>query len=271
MNIIRKYIKCAAIAAAAFMCSSACVSAADVNLLVNGKELQPEFPPFIENGYTYLAVRTMADIIGVADVAWDADARTVTLALDGTSVQLTIDSDHAVIDGAAVYTGVKPVIRNDRTYLPVRFIAETFGASVGWDNASKTVSVVYNSAVDAETELYWLSKIVYAEAGAEPYEGKLAVANVVLNRVKSNQFADTIEGVVFEKYNDIYQFTPVLNGYIFNNEPNSDSIAAAHDAVNGSNNIGECLYFVGADGAEESWVGNNREFYTQIGNHCFYR
>ncbi len=245
-------------------------AADDIKIHVDGVPVSTEFSPFIESGCTYLAARTIGEIVGADRIVWNGDEKSVTLTADDKDVKLIIGSEYAYIDGAPVHTGAMAVIRNSRTYLPVRFMTETFGANVEWDGGTKTVFINMTADGALNTEFDWLSRIVNAEAGGESYEGKLAVANVILNRVKSPDFPNTIYGVVFDKYNDIYQFTPVANGYIYT-EPNAESIIAAQDALDGANNIEDCLYFNGIEMAETSWAALNREYYTQIGGHCFFR
>lgn len=97
-------------------------------------------------------------------------------------------------------------------------------------------------------ELTLLACLVHAEAGNQTYEGKLAVANVVLNRVKSSKYANSISGVIYQKG----QFSVASSGSLakqisqyskFNSKSQKLSIQAAKDALNGVNNIGKRLYF----------------------------
>lgn len=267
MNKFKKYIAATTAVIAVFSHASA----DGLRLMVNGRYETCDPAPIIENDMTYLSARSVADIMAADSIVWNGDDRSVTISLDGMEIQLGIGSEYASVDGASLYIGAKPIIHNDRTYLPLRFVAETFGAKVGWDSPTRTV-IMFTSLPDESsyTDLDWLAKIVYAEAGSEPYEGKLAVANIILNRVKSSSFPDSIRSVIFEEHNGIYQFTPVKNCYIYC-DPNKESIAAAQAAISGENNIDDCLYFVGAAGAENSWAANNCEFVMQIGNHLFYR
>ncbi|KXZ40392.1 Copper amine oxidase N-terminal domain-containing protein [Alkalithermobacter thermoalcaliphilus JW-YL-7 = DSM 7308] len=117
-------------------------------------------------------------------------------------------------------------------------------------------------------DLYWLSRIVHAESESEPYEGKLAVANVILNRVKSRDFPNDIKSVIFDTTNGV-QFQPISNGTIYNN-PNKESINAALDALRGINNIENALFFLNPSTATSPWITNNRPFYKKIANHDFY-
>lgn len=119
-----------------------------------------------------------------------------------------------------------------------------------------------------QDDLYWLSRIVHAEAQGEPYTGKLAVANTILNRVKSSQFPNTIWGVIFDtKYG--VQYTPTVNGAIYNT-PNADSVRAAREALEGKSVVGNAMYFCNPKKAPGNWIMQNRPYYTTIGNHAFY-
>lgn len=119
-----------------------------------------------------------------------------------------------------------------------------------------------------EDAVYWLSRIISAESKGESLEGQIAVGNVVLNRVKSPEFPNTIYGVIFD---DRWggQFEPVRNGTIYL-EPTAQSVQAAKQCLSGVNNIGNCLYFLAPDLAQNFWIPQNREYVTTIGCHDFY-
>lgn len=126
-----------------------------------------------------------------------------------------------------------------------------------------------SSATYSQDDLYWLSRIIEAEAGSEPYNGKVAVGNVILNRVKSKEFPNTIHGVIFEYYGSIPQFSPVANGSIYNN-PSQESIQAAKDALNGARPVGNATYFFNSAKASGSWIVKNKTYLSRIGGHAFY-
>jgi spore germination cell wall hydrolase CwlJ-like protein len=81
-----------------------------------------------------------------------------------------------------------------------------------------------------------------AETQSEPYNAKVAVGAVVMNRVESGQFADTVKGVIYQKYGEYYQFTPVANGWI-NKPADADSINAAKDALKGADPANGALWY----------------------------
>ena len=120
------------------------------------------------------------------------------------------------------------------------------------------------------TDLYWLSRIIQAEAEAEPYTGKVAVGDVILSRVKSSLFPNTIKGVIFEYYKGIPQFSPVEDGTIYNT-PNADSIKAAKAAMSGTSVVGSATYFFNPDKSEGTWIVENKTLVKRIGDHVFYK
>lgn len=117
------------------------------------------------------------------------------------------------------------------------------------------------------SERKWLEKIVMAEAGGEPYEGQLAVANVVLNRVKA-RFGRNVYEVIFQEG----QFTPAMNGKIYSVVPSESVKRAVEAALRGERAVGEdVLYFVNPDIAQDLTIPKTKTFVKRIGNHCFYK
>ena len=132
--------------------------------------------------------------------------------------------------------------------------------SGGSRSASKAASSSSN-IVSADHRL--LAKLVYAEARGEPYKGQVAVAAVVLNRVASSSFPNTVSGVIYQRN----AFTCVNNGSI-NNTPDSSCIRAALDALNGWDPTGGCLYYYNPRTAVDDWI-RTRTTKTVIGRHSF--
>ncbi|WP_010530231.1 cell wall hydrolase [Lentibacillus jeotgali] len=123
-----------------------------------------------------------------------------------------------------------------------------------------------DSVSDEDKEL--MAKLVHAEAKGEPYEGKVAVATVVLNRVDSNDFPDTIKDVIYEKTGGVHAFSPVKNGAI-NNEYDSEDMKAVNEAIAFRGQGMGSLYFYNPDKvSSDNWVFS-RETIKTIGNHRF--
>lgn len=111
--------------------------------------------------------------------------------------------------------------------------------------------------------LYLLARLVHGEARGEPYKGKVAVAAVVLNRVKSSSFPNTIAGVIYQSG----AFDAVSDGQI-NLTPDNDSINAARDAMNGWDPTNGCLYYYNPRTATSKWM-LARPVLLRIGEHVF--
>ena len=124
-----------------------------------------------------------------------------------------------------------------------------------------SVQAASASIISADHRL--LSKLVYAEARGESYKGQVAVAAVVLNRVASASFPNTISGVIYQSG----AFSCVSNGAI-NNTPDSTAIRAALDALNGWDPTGGCLYYYNPRATGDKWI-RTRTVKTVIGNHSF--
>ena len=112
-------------------------------------------------------------------------------------------------------------------------------------------------------ELLLLSKLVTGEARGESYEGQVAVAAVVINRVKDPRFPNTIKDVIYQKN----AFSVVKNGKI-NAEPTSSTYRAAQEALYGNDPTNDAIYFWNPDISTCSWI-NTLNPYLRIGNHVF--
>ena len=108
-----------------------------------------------------------------------------------------------------------------------------------------------------------LSRLVYAEARGEPYEGQVAVAAVVLNRVASSSFPNTISGVIYQSG----AFDVVADGQI-NLSADATAKKAAQDALNGWDPTSGCIYYFNPKTATSSWIWSRPQVLT-IGNHIF--
>ena len=116
-----------------------------------------------------------------------------------------------------------------------------------------------------DEEIMLLSKLVAGEARGESYEGQVAVAAVVINRVKDSRFPNTLEGVIYQKN----AFSVVKNGKI-NAEPTSSTYRAAQEALYGNDPTNDAIYFWNPDISTCSWI-NTLNPHLRIGNHVFAR
>lgn len=131
-------------------------------------------------------------------------------------------------------------------------------AALGLSLGGSVSAAAYN-----ESETYLLGRLVHGEARGEPYVGKVAVAAVVLNRVKSPLFPNTVAGVIYQSG----AFDAVADGQI-NLTPDEDSLRAARDALNGWDPSGGCLYYYNPVTSTSSWIWT-RQVQLSIGKHNF--
>lgn len=247
-------------------------SAKDVDVFYNDWDMP--LSGYLQNGTTYVPLRQFFTLLGGSWVTWDDAARSATVHGNASAIFYS-DSNAAWFDGSRQrLTGTSYIYRGT-LYVPLRGIADMLDCGIGYSSTLGRVTLTTDdqpdkpgSAVDSDS-LYWLARIIEAESGAEPYHGKLAVGNVILNRVESRDFPNSIYGVVFDRKNGV-QFTPVANGTIYNT-PSAESIRAAETCLTGTKVVEDCLYFFNPKTATKaSWIIQNCTYYASIGNHDFY-
>lgn len=211
-----------------------------------------------------MAVDTDGD--GIEDAANVETADLTLLAVSGSS--------YFTANGRFLYAGDGIMLLNGRVAAPVRSLAQVFNLTVDYDAAAGQVLLAHQEGAepyltsgqyvyDSETAV-WLARIIHAESGNQSLEGKIAVGNVVMNRVNNPQFPDTLYEVLFQKN----QFSPASSGSIYK-EPNWESKVAAMLVLEGVQVVPEALFF-NAAGAR-SYAYKHRSYVTTIGDHDFYR
>lgn len=170
------------------------------------------------------------------------------------------------------YTGSVDGIYGSQTVNAVKYFQRVNGLSVDGVAGKNTLSAMgmslsgsgsSSSTGYSSSDEYLLARVIYAEARGEPYTGQVAVGAVVLNRVKSSKFPNTISGVVYEPW----AFTAVNDGQI-NLTPNQTAIKAARDAMNGWDPTYGCLFYYNPKTATSTWI-RQKEIHLTIGSHVF--
>lgn len=239
---------------------------------VNGRELVQEDYITLRST-TYVALRSAgAALAPEARISWEGGQAVLR---SGTA-RLTARPGAQYVEtaGEPLYVPYGVLARDGRVFLPVRVLAAALGAGVTWDPSSAAVTVTAGGGEAApaagysEEDLYWLSHIISAESRGEPLEGQIAVGNVVLNRVASREFPNTIKEVIFDsRWGG--QFTPVRNGTIYQ-EPTAQSVIAARLVLGGADVAGKSLYFFAPALTSDRWISGNRTYVMTIGCHQFY-
>ena len=116
-------------------------------------------------------------------------------------------------------------------------------------------------------EITLLARLIYAEARGESFLGQVAVGAVTLNRLVSQEFPDTLTKVIYQKTNNVYQFSPIGDGSI-NMEPDDQAMFAALRALSGEDPTGGALFFYNPDISKDEWI-RTLPVINRIGNHVF--
>lgn len=247
-------------------------SAADV-LSINGQNLWTQSQAhLVEGGTTYVSLRTVAQALAPnTKVTWEDGAAWVRG--NGLTLSARPGEQWLMVNDRALYIPHQVRLENGRTMVPVRVLAQALGGTVDW---SRTAGVTLTPgsgkpapASYTEEDLYWMSRIISAESRGEPMLGKLAVGTVVLNRVASDEFPDTIHDVIFDRKWGI-QFAPVGNGTVYL-EPTAESVLAAKLVLDGARAAGDSLYFLAPKLTDNHWIMENQSYVTTIGCHWFYK
>lgn len=240
---------------------------------VNGKTLSE--PGVMMNGTLYLPLRAFANSLGNASVSYNSSTKTATLQMPGLYLTAT--------DGGFVtYANDRPLfafspnvlMSNGKMYLPSSVLTKALGVEItSQTRAAVTVSGSYTPLLHAskfyrEDEVYWLSKIISAESGGESLIGQIAVGDVILNRVKSPLYPNTIYGVIFDRKYGV-QFSPILDGSIYK-DPTYTATLAAKICLEGTSLSDNAMFFLNPRVAQSNWIVKSREYAYSIGGHDFY-
>ena len=253
------------------MTGTAYAAESGVSFEVNDTLLTTEFAVKVENEMTYVSYWPIVQALYPEAVAqWTNGQAEVTAT--GLKLEMKPGAKYIVANGRYLYvpTGVK--LENGTVMVPVRTLCQALGAEVVWNGEEGTIIITSGSGPIAsgdsyydQEDLYWLSRIIYAESGNQSLEGKIAVGNVVLNRVASTQFPNTVHGVIFQRN----QFTPASNGRI-NRTPTAECVIAAKLALEGANTAGNALYFINPSISSSRWFSRNCTYVATIGAHAFF-
>lgn len=136
----------------------------------------------------------------------------------------------------------------------------------------ETVEQVINTPIDIElsdSDYYWLIRIVEAEAGDQDEIGRIMVANVIFNRVKSGNFPSTVKSVIFQNNGRTYQFEPVKNERIYDVTPSETTINCVDRAISGEDYSQGALFFT-MKTSSRSWFNTSLTLLFVHGDHYFY-
>ena len=248
----------------------ACV-APSLTIELNGQVLDMPRTPYIKDGTTFVSFYDFFTMMGLS-VTWEngcAYARNDS----GLSVSCAPSERYFTANGRALYLSTPAEIKDDRLYLPIRAAASVFNLSVSWDGDTRTVILQGGGLIKSGDEfydrdtLYWLSRIISAEARGEPLMGQIAVGNVIFNRIRDEEFPSTVYGVIFDRQNGV-QFTPTETGEIYA-IPYDISVTAAKLCLEGVDFSLGATYFI-SDKVVSCYATRHCDYLMRIGGHRFY-
>ena len=228
----------------------------------------------IINGSVYIPIREFVEKITNLKVTYYSSSGTITVTGNGHNISVSNGAYVMYANDRVLFTLTPSVIMtNGRMYVPMSSLIKALSLSFTESNSSVSTRGVIapikhaSSYYDADS-VYWLSRIISAESRGESLLGQIAVGTVIMNRVRSNQFPNTIWGVIFDRKYGL-QFSPVGNGTIYNT-PAYTSVLAAKICLEGFSVDKNIVYFVAPRVVPNSWIQRNRQYEFTIGNHDFY-
>ena len=223
-------------------------------------------------GKTFLCVILVITVVACAVLLFaipsgeTADAASVKQGSTGATVK-TIQTK---LKNWGYYTGAIDGIYGSKTTAAVKYFQRKNGLTADGIVGPKTAAAMgitlsggSSASSGGSGDLNLLARLVYGEARGEPYTGQVAVAAVVLNRVKSSSFPNTVSGVIYQAG----AFDVVSDGQI-NLTPNDTAKRAAQDALNGWDPTGGCLFYYNPSTATSAWIRQQTVKHS-IGNHVF--
>lgn len=216
----------------------------------------------------------------------------------GQELKLTVSPDGALLTGDGLelyaitgleyiransrylYTPLGTFLADGRLYLPADAVERMLNVHAVYSPEENRVEIAgngvsflpggedYYERSFSEEELYWLPHIINAESKDEPLAGMIGVGNVVLSRVKSDRFPDTVYGVIYDR-DFAVQFEPILGGGVLE-EPEELPVIASRLVLEGYNTVGDSLFFVNPDKGVSPWFEEDLTPTVTIGLHHFY-
>lgn len=247
-----------------------------IRVVINGRSVL-EGAVYNLNGITYVPLAAFADWVGTFSHGYDKYSASATLEGENLSLRARAGDLYVVANGRYFYTSQPVMLHGGRIYVPILAATKALNAHVRWSAEDACFYVgsgdsrllrSADAVYDADS-VFWLARIITAESGGETLRGKIAVGNVVLNRMRSPSYPNTIYGVIFDRKYGV-QFSPTVNGTIYNN-PTAESIIAAKICLEGYSLSEDILYFVNPTLVPGSWIEKNRPFAFKIGNHAFFK
>ncbi|GAU75522.1 cell wall hydrolase [Fusibacter sp. 3D3] len=256
------------------MLLSSVTFASEVTLIINDQPIGNDDLIIVQNDQLYACVADFSLRYG-GETHWFDNAKLAVVNYQEKYMSFELESSQVIINNETLTMEAPTINVNNRVYAPLNFLIEQLSGTFIWNDRNLTLTIQSDQfkldeadkvvLTYTDEDLLWLSRIIDVEGRSTSPAMKLAIANVVLNRVKSASFPATVYDVIYQEGN-YKQFPPAHKSSFLTLEPSKSSIVAAKKALTGENNVGDCLYF------------NNRPFsskaddlYTIIDGEYFYK
>ena len=243
-----------------------------LSLYINGR-VTPYSAKMI-GGEIYLPIRKIFESITDAKVNYNTSSKTLTVSGGGHSISVSDGAYVLYASDRALFSLTPSVVLSDgNMYVSAPSLAKALGMRLGYNgNVSldgTPTPLMHANKFYRDDEVYWLSRIINAESRGESLLGQIAVGGVVLNRVRSSLYPNTIWGVIFDKKYGV-QFSPIIDGSIYQT-PGYTSTLAAKICLEGFSISNEALFFLYPGASTSSWIPRTREYAFTVGKHDFYK
>ena len=239
-----------------------------VPALFFNNEYIPDSAPIVYNSIQYVPIIKAVQCI-LPDASIDQNDECIVIETKDLSATINLWQDYVIANGRYLYNPNGVLFQESAYYLPTSLISAVLGIKTQNDDAGNVFFlsggdplIPGDTFYDADA-LFWLSHIINAESGNQPLRGKIAIGNVVLNRVKHPSFPDSIYDVLFQTG----QFYDTYAGAI-TKEPNNESIIAAKLCLDGAVVLPNAYWFNGV--GIPCWASSNKTLIAVIGDHAFY-
>lgn len=243
-------------------------------LLLDGQPVPKAVGRTTINNMTYVSLKVMAQQLDTrVEVVWDQERSTATVTTPDLTLTARVGDLYLIANGRYLYMPEGVIMADGQLMVSLDTLAKAFDATTGWDAQAGTFLVERGSGAIVpgdeyyrEDDLFWLSRVIYAESGNQSLEGMMAVGNVVLNRVNHQTWPDSIYGVISQRN----QFSTYKNGRLANRNPNAGSVIAAKLVLDNGvvEEVKDAFFF--DTYLSYSWAARNKAVLAEIGGHRFY-
>lgn len=229
------------------------------------------------DGTRYISLNALCRCLGTTKAVFQNQNGIVSVEVTkGELSAYAVEGQHYITaNGRYLYSDSPNLYRNRVLYVPLDSAVKAVGGKIASSTngnhrlvTNEVSAIASGDDFYAKDEVLWMARIIHAESGNQPLAGKIAVGTVVMNRVDSPKYPNTIYGVIFDKKYGV-QFTPAENGTVWCT-PSAESVLAAKCVLDGYRTDPDILFFMNEDIAVSTWISDNCDYAFTIADHSFW-